>query len=382
MKVAGLFAGIGGLELGLDRTGQQTELLCEIDESAQKVLRAHWPDVALVGDVRELRSLPAEVEIVTAGFPCTDISQAGLTAGIRGEQSGLVAEIFRLIRRRYPTWLVIENVQNMLVLARGHAMRHITDELDSMNMRWAYRVVDSRSFGVPQRRRRVILVASRDHDPRQVLFADDAGERPTTDYGSDAFGFYWTEGLRGLGWAQDATPTLKGGSTIGIPSPPGIWVPSAKPGRRVVMPGVEDAERLQGFDRGWTAAVDGHRARGARMKLTGNAVTVGVAEWIGSRLTSPGEPVEHGTKVDDWERGWPTAAWGGRGERWQVGVSEYPKHDEYVHLSMAVDIASARPVSHRGSAGFLSRTKRAKLRFNPAFIADVEDHVRLMAAAG
>ena len=53
-----------------------------------------------------------------------------------------------------------------------------------------------------------------------VLFADDAGPRPESDYASDAFGFYWTEGRGGLGWAQDATPTLKGGSTIGIPSPP------------------------------------------------------------------------------------------------------------------------------------------------------------------
>lgn len=382
MKVAGLFAGIGGIELGLKRAGHEAALLCEIDARAQQVLRAHWPGVPLRGDVHEVRNLPREVEVVTAGFPCTDISQAGRMAGIFGAQSGLVDQVFRIVRRRYPEWLVIENVQNMLVLAKGQAMRHITDELDRMKMRWAYRVVDSRAFGVPQRRRRVILVASRVHDPREVLFADDAGARPDEHYRTDAYGFYWTEGLRGLGWARDAVPTLKGGSTIGIPSPPGIWLPDADPGRRLVMPTVGDAEELQGFDRGWTAAVDGPRSGGARMKLIGNAVTVGVAAWIGDRLSHPAPPVAEGQLVDDWPRGWPPAAWGELGQRWALPeLSEYPVHVPYAHLAAVVDIASAPSVSHRGASGFLSRTRRAKLRFDPEFIAAVEEHVGLTAAS-
>jgi DNA (cytosine-5)-methyltransferase 1 len=381
MNVAGLFAGIGGLEVGLERAGHSTSLLCEINDDARMVLRDHWPAVPITPDVLDVRGLSRETDVVTAGFPCTDISQAGLTAGISGSQSGLVGEVFRLVRRRYPTFLVIENVQNMLVLGKGAAMRHITDELDAMKMRWAYRVVDSRAFGVPQRRRRVILVASRTEDPRQVLFVDDAGLRPQEDYADDAYGFYWTEGLRGLGWAQDATPTLKGGSTIGIPSPPGIWLPEGERGRRLVMPGVGDAEELQGFDRNWTKAVEGPRARGARLKLLGNAVTVGVAEWVGHRLAEPETPHAESRRVTGWVGGWPTAAWGSQGERWEVTVSEFPVHHSYQHLAKVVDIASATPVSHRGAAGFLSRTRRAKLRFDPAFLADVEDHVDLTATA-
>ena len=126
-------------------------------------------------------------------------------------------------------------------------------------------------------------------------------------YTSDAFGFYWTEGRGGLGWAQDAVPTLKGGSTIGIPSPPGIWVPNAEPGRRIVMPSVEDAEALQGFDRGWTAPADEGRRNGPRWKLVGNAVTVGVAEWVGDRLTSPGP---YSLADEPWlgDGSWPNAA--------------------------------------------------------------------------
>jgi DNA (cytosine-5)-methyltransferase 1 len=378
LKVAGLFAGIGGIELGLHRSGHESVVLCELMETAQSVLRQRFFGTDIVSDVRDVRALPKDVDLLAAGFPCQNLSQAGLAVGIGGDQSGLVNEVFRIMRRRYPKWLMIENVQFMLQLGRGDAMRHIISELESMNMRWAYRVVDSRFSGVPQRRRRVILLASRTEDPRAVLFADDAGERPASHYRDDAFGFYWTEGLRGLGWAPDAVPTLKGGSTIGIPSPPAIWVPEAKLGRKIVVPSVEDGEALQGFERGWTSGVDGARSVGARWKLVGNAVTGGVAEWVGERLSNPAEPM--GVDVPLVRTGsWPTAAWGERGQAWEVtGLSEFPVHRPYKHLSDVVRLGEAPALSHRGAAGFLSRTAKAKLRFNPHFIADVVEHVEFM----
>lgn len=108
----------------------------------------------------------------------------------------------------------------MLQLNGGNAMRAIVDEFERRGYRWAYRVVDTFSFGLPQRRERVFLVASRVLDPAEVLLADDRPLiRPGTDLGRLAHGFYWTEGLGGLGWAVDSVPTLKNGSTIGIPSP-------------------------------------------------------------------------------------------------------------------------------------------------------------------
>src|SRR3954454_8148112 len=100
----------------------------------------------------------------------------------------------------------------MLQLDRGRAMRYLPEELGRLGYRWAYRVVDARAFGLPQRRQRVILLASRTEDPRPLLLDEDAepAEQPLL---ADSFcGFYWTEGLRGLGWAVDAVPTLKGGS--------------------------------------------------------------------------------------------------------------------------------------------------------------------------
>jgi DNA (cytosine-5)-methyltransferase 1 len=374
MKVVGLFAGIGGIELGLHKTGHETVLLSEILDSAQSVLRHHFPGIDLVPDVHDVKTLPRDVDIVAAGFPCQNLSQAGMVAGIGGAQSGLVNEVFRIIRPRCPRWLLVENVQFMLQLGRGEAMRHITRELEALGMRWAYRVVDSRSAGVPQRRRRVIMLASRTDDPREVLFADDAGDRDS-DYRDDAFGFYWTEGLRGLGWAQDAVPTLKGGSTIGIPSAPAIWIRDAARGRKIIVPSVEDGEELQGFERGWTAAVDGIRSAGARWKLVGNAVTVGVAEWVGQRLLLPGTPLGEDVLMGR-SGSWPAAAWGEAGQAWEVrGLSEFPIHRPYRHLLEAVDASGATPLSYKAAAGFLSRAAKAKLRFDANFIQDVAEHV-------
>ena len=374
--MAGLFAGIGGIELGLDRAGHRTELLCEAWEPAARVLAERFPGVPVHPDVRTLRSLPNSVDLLTAGFPCQDLSQAGMGAGIMGNQSGLVGHVFRLIRRRHPTWLLLENVQFMLQLDRGRAMSFLVDELTALRYRWAYRIVDSRFTGVPQRRRRVILLASRTEDPRPVLFADDAGERPDSDYRDDAFGFYWTEGLKGLGWARDAVPTLKGGSTVGIPSSPGIWLPAAAPGRKLVMPSIEDTEDLQGFPRGWTERADEGRRNGPRWKLTGNAVTVGVAQWLGERLAASGQPR---SEYFPHQIGspWPNAAWGDRNGVFGVAVSEYPRHEPYRHLRDVIDEETARPITNRGARGFHSRTLAAKLRFDPDFISDVVEHIEV-----
>ena len=250
----------------------------------------------------------------------------------------------------------------------------LTAELESLGFRWAYRLVDSRFSGVPQRRQRVLFVASRRHDPRQVLFADEAdGPGPET-LNDDAFGFYWTEGLRGLGWAQDAVPPLKGGSSVGIPSPPAIWMPNEEPGRRIVTPSIEDAEALQGFPRGWTASAQDGRRNGPRWKLVGNAVTVGVAEWLVGRLFEPGEVVIESKR---WETGkkWPNAAYGEKGSVWEFEASQWPRNGTYQHLTDLLTRDDLRPLSQRATKGFLERAARSRLRFKPAFIADLQDHV-------
>ncbi|MBH0779055.1 DNA cytosine methyltransferase [Nocardia bovistercoris] len=372
--MVGLFAGIGGLELGLTAHGWHTELLCEIDPGARAVLTARFPEVELHTDVTRLRAIPAGTELVAAGFPCQDLSQAGRTAGITGARSGLVDEIFRLVRRkRGPDWLLIENVPFMLQLGRGAAMRHITAALDDLGYSWAYRVVDARAFGLPQRRQRVLMLASRTEDPRPVLFGADAGPAEIGDPDRDPCGFYWTEGVRGLGWAVNAVPTLKGGSAIGIASPPAVRLPSGE----IVTPGLVDAERLQGFDPEWTApavTVPGVRV-GHRWKLIGNAVSVRMADWVGARLREPDGATPEYTPLAPGQP-WPVAAWGFRGEAYRAPVSTWPVQEPYEDLKNF--LTDSRLLSARATAGFLRRAGMGRLRFPPGFIDDMESHLDRM----
>jgi DNA (cytosine-5)-methyltransferase 1 len=378
---AGLFAGIGGLELGFQEAGASPRLLCEIWPPAQAVLRERFPGITLWDDIGTLPELP-DVDVVAAGFPCTDLSQAGRTAGIEGQASGLVRHLFTLLGNARPRWVVIENVRNMLVLARGSAMDYLVSNLEELGFRWAYRLVDSRFTGVPQRRQRVLMVASREDDPRSVLFADDVGEPGDTWFRDDAYGFYWTEGLTGLGWAKDAVPTLKGGSAIGIPSAPAIWIRDSEPGKAIVTAGIADAERLQGFPKGWTSPALAEGRAGLRWKLAGNAVTVGVAAWLGRRLATPEKPDEIESSQMSREDRWPTAAWGQRGERWRVPISMWPDRRPYQHLLDMLECDYLTPLSRKAAEGFYRRMEDSSLRFDETFRLAIKKHVEVMRSAG
>lgn len=379
MTSVGLFAGIGGIELGLQRAGYRPEMICEIDPGARAVLTRQF-HVDVEPDIRKLRGLP-KVDLVAAGFPCQDLSQAGRTAGIVGTQSRLVGEVFKRLRSRAtsPRWLLLENVPFMLQLQRGKAMRYLVDELEELGFVWAYRVVNARAFGIPQRRQRVLLVASRSEDPRPVLFGSDTEEQSPVFSRTQLCGFYWTEGLRGLGWAVDSVPTLKGGSTIGIPSPPALWDPQDG---SITTPDLRDAERLQGFDADWTASasqVPGVR-ESHRWKLVGNAVSVPVAEWVGRQLADPGgDPPPTGIPV---KRGlpWPRAAWGHKGKVFKVDVSDFPVQEDMASLREFLHFPRV-PLSHRAANGFLSRALVSGLNFETGFLDDVRRHVIRMARA-
>ena len=370
--VAGLFAGIGGFEKGLSAAGHQTELLCEVDPLARAVLEARFPGIRLYDDIRTLSALPRRTDLVVAGFPCQDLSQAGRTAGIHGARSGLVGEVFRLLAVRRVKNVLLENVPFMLQLANGRAMEVIVRSFEELGYRWAYRVVDARAFGLPQRRQRVFFLATLEGDPRDVLFADDAGapeEVDQSDREPVAFGFYWTEGIKGLGWAANAVPTLKGGSTVGVPSPPAVWMPSGE----IVTIGLRDAERLQGFPADWTLPAETVGRRSMRWKLVGNAVSVPVTRWIGRRLARPGRfregammPLFPGVR-------WPHAAWNVGEGRFTSRVSMWPVRREPKLLHEF--LAETEQLSLRATAGFLSRTRKSSLRFAPGFLDAVRRHL-------
>ena len=386
MRVAGLFAGIGGFELGLTESGHSAELLCDILPTSQAVLQTRFPQADLVSDIVALNSLSSATEIVTAGFPCQDLSQAGRTAGLAGGRSGLVGEVFRLLERRKishrPVPLVIvENVPFMLQLGGGSAMHAIVDEFERLQYLWAYRVVDTYSFGLPQRRERVYLVAaSRESgiDPADVLLSDDSPiERPQTALGMVAHGFYWTEGLRGLGWAVDAIPTLKNGSTIGIASPPAILMPDG----RIVKPGLRTAERLQGFEDDWTKPAETVGKKSLRWSLVGNAVSVPVPRWIGGRINEPGDYEPSRDREFPANGKAPRAARFDGAKRHAVEISSDPLGRRAPHL-LDVMGDDFELLSEKATNGFYSRTRVAKLKFVPGFLDAVAAHLEYMRCGG
>jgi len=375
IPVAALFAGIGGIELGLSASGFRSEYFCERDPQAVRVLRSSWKDAEYASDVARIKALP-RVDMVTAGFPCQDLSMAGGKVGIRGDRSSLVGHVFRLLGERTrtrPRWVLIENVAYMLRLDQGRAMWLITSELERLGYRWAYRVVEPRGFGLPQRRSRVLLLADREEDPAKVLFADNLGAPPVVDdlqaiRDSRLYGFYWTEGLRGIGWAESSVPPIKGGSGLGIPSPPAIWNPRDD---SLGMLSLRDAERLQGFRADWTAPAiaDGGRV-GVRWRLVGNAVCTAMTEWVGRRIRQPGELVAEPVLLASREK-WPNAAFGSAGERYAVDVSMWPEKQPYTHLHQFLKYPLV-PLSRRAAAGYLSRLKRCPIKVHPRFFRAVQ----------
>jgi DNA (cytosine-5)-methyltransferase 1 len=376
--IVGLFAGIGGIERGMARGGHDTLLLCENDPAAVSVLKHRFPDISLHGDVRLLKRIPADTTMVAAGFPCQDLSQAGRTAGIDGARSGLIGEVIRLIERQNTPWILLENVPFMLQLAGGNAMNVIAMAFESLGYKWAYRTVDARAFGLPQRRRRIYFVASREGDPRSVLFADEAGVHgDQREFGSVACGFYWTEGIRGLGWAVDSIPALKGGSTIGIPSAPAIVLPSGEVG----TPDIRDAERLQGFPSNWTKQAEAVARPSFRWKLVGNAVSVKAAEWLAARFKSPGKVLPLEISEMRPSKAWPNAGWNVGEGRMQVRASEWPLKRPYKSLEEFLS-HPLTPLSAKATAGFISRAEKGGLRFQPNFLATVRDHLRKMQSHG
>ena len=371
--MVGLFAGIGGFELGLRQAGFRTHLLCERDSAARSVLRGRFPDVHLVEDIYDLQELP-RVDLLAAGFPCQDLSQVGRTLGIDGPKSSVVHQLFSLLRRagRFaPEWIVIENVPFMLHLHQGQAIRVLIHELESLGYRWAHRVVDARAFGLPQRRQRVFLLASRTGDPRDVLLADDGLCPPDPDYRHVACGFYWTEGSRGLGWAVDAVPTLKGGSGLSIPSPPAILLPN---GAGIVTPRLEVVERLMGFPPGWTSLAEEVGPARARWKLVGNAVSVLASEWIGQRLSRPNQYDPSSDVPFECQGTWPNSCWGERGRMYRSAATNWPVSRKQEHL---VDFVGGEhdPLSHRAAKGFHDRFRKSSLRRREQLLDVVQEYI-------
>lgn len=164
MNVLDLFSGTGGFSVGLGQAGMTTVAFCECEPHAQRVLKKHWPTTHVFDDVATITKQGLQdhgigsVDVICGGFPCQDISIAGKGAGIeRGERSGLWSEFRRIIEDVQPKYAIIENVSALL--SRG--LNVILSELAALRYDATWTVIDSQYAGVPQRRRRVYILAVR-----------------------------------------------------------------------------------------------------------------------------------------------------------------------------------------------------------------------------
>ena len=337
MKAISLFSGVGGLDIGFERAGIETVLQAERDPWCLEVLAKHWPETERVTDVRDVQG--GRVDLIYGGFPCQDVSVAGKRAGLDGERSGLWFEFERILSELRPRWAVIENVPGLLSSNKGRDFAVILDGLEELGYSVGWAVQDAQNFGVPQRRRRVFIVAgATGRSVEQVLsLCESCGGNPETsaapgqavagtpDGGAgerdwspdtDRMTFVPIQDARevdkkqnGLGIGNPGAPmfTIDGASRHGVFIPDLVGALSdgahhgggtngqdAYTGR--VFPAVGgvrrltplECERLMGWPDDhtrWTAGgkeiADSHRYR-----MCGNGVVASVAEWIGHRIVA------------------------------------------------------------------------------------------------
>jgi len=164
MNVLGLFSGVGGFELGLQQSGYKINKMCEIEDHCVRVLNKNFPCVEVCRNVINLHVEKGEFDLMCGGFPCQDISIAGKNKGLLGgEKSKLWREYLRLITEGRPKYAIIENVSALL----GRGIEVILQDLAQVGYDATYTTFDSKYFGVPQRRRRVYILAVRDGIPAE-----------------------------------------------------------------------------------------------------------------------------------------------------------------------------------------------------------------------
>lgn len=299
-----VFAGVGGFDLGLERSGWECAGQIEVDPFCTKVLERHWPHVRRWSDIRDVTFAPPAGEqlaqrpdLLAGGFPCQDLSSAGRRAGITAPRSGLFFQFVRLAAELQPPWVLLENVDQLLVSHGGRDFGAVLGALAELGYGLAWRVLDARWFGLAQRRARVFLVGRLGAPcPAEVLFEPpglsghpEAGTAAPPEAVASAADGAPGDGGGGpvaFNHTQDPVNSRRVVPTLGTD---GMGM-AAGGGVRRLTP--TEYERLQGFPDGWTCLCGEQPYStwacrcpdGSRYEAGGNAVAVPVVEWIGRRL--------------------------------------------------------------------------------------------------
>ena len=285
------FAGIGGFDVAFEKQGFASQLLCEINPFCNQILNRHWPNIQKAGDINliEENDIPHS-EVWCGGFPCQDISVARGASerlGLRGKRSGLFFRFAELIEAKMPEVVVIENVAGLFTSNKGRDFGVILQTLSSLGYSVAWRLLNSRYFGVPQSRTRVYLCCWRNNPLKSlnVMFDQQGAIKPK----NERLDFI----------TEESKPNE-------YPKVPKVaYCLAASSGRHtgtdwsrtyvVCENGVRrlsplESERLQGFPDNWTlpseASINDENINTLRYTAIGNAVSVPVVEWVANRVKS------------------------------------------------------------------------------------------------
>lgn len=269
--IGSLFAGIGGFDVGFENAGYRTAWQVELNPFNRAVLADRFPHAQQFEDVRHCGAHNlCPVDVLTAGFPCQDISVAGRNpSGLRGERSGLFWEVIRILKEIQPRWVVLENVVNLLAINDSQDFETVIRALANCGYVGLWRVLNAQYFGVPQQRRRLFLVAGLGRMPPMELLADAA---PVDAIPPASGAIQWP--LPADAWAANTLLANKAGSQITLGCTTFVAEPHAWDQMVERQRTSEDDGLCLGLD----------AANLAEAFAAGNAVVPKIAEWIARKL--------------------------------------------------------------------------------------------------
>lgn len=161
LRCADLFCGIGGFHIAARNLGFEVVFACDIDAEARRAYEANF-GLHPEGDIIQLtgEDVP-DHDLLFAGFPCQPFSIIGSRQGMNDPRGTLFFETLRIIRAKRPQGVVLENVKQLSTAQGGQVIRRIKDELEDLGYTVDYRVLNALDFGLPQKRERTIIVATR-----------------------------------------------------------------------------------------------------------------------------------------------------------------------------------------------------------------------------
>jgi DNA-cytosine methyltransferase len=164
LKLLDLFSGIGGFSLGLESTGGfETIAFVEKDDFCQKVLKKHWPNITIEGDIRNVKGDKYEADVVTGGFPCQPFSVAGKRKGTDDDRY-LWDETIRVVRECKPRWFIGENVEGLININNGVVLRQVQTDLEKEGFEVQCLIIPASGIGAWHQRKRIWIMGYSKHN--------------------------------------------------------------------------------------------------------------------------------------------------------------------------------------------------------------------------